>query len=105
MACIRTSITGNAESILFNTIYDKITNNEQLADEMYSHFKSELFKKDFGDFIEDYKNNITSDRVDENGEPKLFYNETAKKYYYLNKNNEQVYFPLVDRGLRSISNY
>ena len=105
MACIRTSITGNAESILFNTIYDKITNNEQLADEMYNHFKSELFKKDFGDFIEDYKNNITSDRVDENGEPKLFYNETAKKYYYLNKNNEQVYFPLVDRGLRSIWNY
>lgn len=106
MACTRISITGKAESILFKNIYEKFTKeNEQLADEMFSHFKSELFKKDFGDFVEDYKNNKISDRTDENGEPKLFYNETAKKYYYLNKNNEQVYFPLVNRGLRSIWNY
>ena len=106
MTCTRISITGKAESILFNDIYEKIAKeNEQLADEMFSHFKSELFKKDFGDFIEDYKNNIISDRTDENGEPKLFYNETAKKYYYLNKDNEKVYFPLINRGLRSIWNY
>lgn len=106
MACIRTSITGNSESILFNTIYENIANqNEELADSMFAHFNSELFKNDFGNFIEDYKNNVISDRVDENGEPKLFYNETAKKYYYLNKNNEKVFYPLVNRGLRSIWNY
>jgi hypothetical protein len=106
MACTRVSITGKSESILFDTIYNNLANqNEQLADEMFSHFKSELFKKDFGNFIEDYNNNIISDRTDENGEPKLFYNETAKKYYYLNKDNETIYFPLVNRGLRSIWNY
>lgn len=106
MACTRISITGKAESILFNTIYENFAKeNEQLADKMFSHFKSELFKKDFGDFVEDYNNNIISNRTDENGEPKLFYNETAKKHYYLNKENEKIYFPLVDRGLRSIWNY
>ena len=106
MACTRVSITGKSESILFNDIYNKIAeNNEELADKMFSHFESDLFKKDFGDFLEDYKNNIISNRTDENGEPKLFYNETAKKHYYLNKDNEKVYYPLINRGLRAIWSY
>jgi alkylated DNA repair dioxygenase AlkB len=106
MACIKLSATNGAESILYNTIYNEIANqNEKLADEMYVHFKGELFKNDFGDYIEDYRNSLISDRTDENGEPLLKYNETAKKYFYTNKNNEKVYFPLVDRGLRGIWNY
>ena len=106
MACTRIAITGKSESLLFNDIYSKIAeSNEELADKMFNHFQTELFKKDFGNFVEDYNNNVISDRTDENGEPKLFYNETAKKHYYLNKDKEQVYFPLVDRGLRAIWSY
>ena len=53
MACTRVSITGKSESILFNDIYNKIAeNNEELADKMFSHFESDLFKKDFENFKE-----------------------------------------------------
>jgi len=107
MKCKRIAYTGKAESILFDTIYNEIANqNEELADEMFSYFNKESFVEDFGDYIQDYNNSeFKSERIDENGEPKLFYNETAKKYYYLNKNNEKVFYPLVDRGLRAFYSY
>jgi hypothetical protein len=107
MKCKRIAYTGKAESILFDTIYDKIANqNEKVAEELFAYFGKESFIEDFGDYLQDYKNNkYDSNRIDENGEPALFYDDTAKKHYYLNKNNEKVYFPLVDRGLRAIYSY
>ena len=107
MTCYRQSKTENkANSILFDTIYDKIAEqNEFKADELYSYFESENFIEDFGDYKKLYNDESFLNRIDENGEPKLFYNETAKKYYYINNNGEQIFFPLVDRGLRSIFDY
>jgi hypothetical protein len=107
MKCKRKAYTGKAESILFDTIYDKIANqNEKVAEELFAYFGKESFIEDFGDYLQDYENNkYDSNRIDENGEPALFYDDTAKKHYYLNKNNEKVYFPLVDRGLRAIYSY
>ena len=103
MACIKITNTNNAESELFNTIYNNIVGqNEEQATILYNWFNSESGKREFGDYQEMYNNLEVSNRVDNNGEPKLFYNETAKKYYFLNKNNEKTYYPLIDRGLRSL---
>ena len=44
MKCKRIAYTGKAESILFDTIYNEIANqNEELADEMFSYFNKESF--------------------------------------------------------------
>jgi hypothetical protein len=100
MSCTRISLTGGAESLLYKDLYEKIADkNETKADEMFTYFKSEAFIEDFGDYILDYKNNVVSDRINENGEPLLIYDEISKKHYYLNKNNEKVYYPLINRGL------
>jgi hypothetical protein len=106
MACSKLTKTNGSESELIKTL-ETIFENEFKAESNYSYFESDLFKSEFGDYVEGYNEGDQSfhGRVDDNGEPKLFYNETAKKYYFINEKKEEVFYPLVKRGLRATFNY
>lgn len=101
MSCTKISKTNKGESNLFKTIYEKVANeNEQLATFYYNWFNSKEFINIFGfNYVDYYKKNIQNERLDDNGEPKLEYDESVKKYYFLDKNNEKTYFPHVHIGL------
>jgi len=101
MKCIKISKTNKSESNLFNTIYNGVANgNEQLATYHYNWFESKRFKELFGfDYIDAYKKGIQNARLDENGEPKLLYDEERGKYYFLSKDNLKSYFPSSAKGL------
>lgn len=101
MSCIKISKTNKGESSLFNTLYNKVADqNEQLATFYYNWFHSKQFKNLFGfDYIDYYNKGIVNDRLDSTGEPMLFYDESVKKYYFKDKNNSNVYFPFVHKGL------
>ena len=101
MGCTKISKTNKGESNLFNTIYNGVANgNEQLATHYYNWFESKRFDELFGfNYINAYKKGIQNDRVDENGEPKLLYDEETSKYYFLDKNNLKSYFPSSSKGL------
>lgn len=105
------------DSILFNTIFNNITNqNEDLAKEYYDYFQTNgNFLKDFAtdennktiDWVEDFKKpflerEINQRRVDENGQPRLEFDNKYGKYYYLNQNNIKVYYPITDKKLNSL---
>ena len=106
MACKKITKTNESESILIKDL-ENIFGNEYKAEGAYAYFESDSFINEFGDYVEGYNNADKSfyGRVDDNGEPKLFYDETAKKHYFLDKNKEKIFYPLINRGLRSIFNY
>lgn len=101
MSCIKISKTNKGESNLFKTIYDNLAGSDEgSATLLYNYFETEAFRKVSGyDYVALYTSGETNDKVDENGEPKLFYNETAKRYYFLGANDQKVYYPLINRGL------
>ena len=101
MGCTKISKTNKGESNLFNTIYNGVANgNEQLATHYYNWFESKRFDELFGfNYINAYKKGIQNERLDENGEPKLLYDEETSKYYFLDKNNLKSYFPSSSKGL------
>lgn len=102
MSCIVQSRTNkDAQSNLYNSLIALAGNDELLANRYFNHFASESFIRDFGDYIND-KNSISEERVDENGEPKIFKDEDYNLFYYLNKNNEKVYYP--NKTISSILN-
>src|SRR5690606_38512813 len=41
------------------------------------------------------------DRLDENNEPKLFFNKRLNKHYFLDKSNEPIFYPYKDQGIRA----
>lgn len=89
MSCIRVSKTNGNQSILFDKLYE-IYKSEELADKAYAYFDEPLFIEAFGD----YKNiELDVSRIDENGEPALFYDNRLNKYFYLDKFNQKVYYP------------
>lgn len=107
MGCEIKSFNEQSVSELATYLNDNVNNgNEKLTTEHINYFRSEGFKKEFGDYEEGLKLNYKKEyksmksRVDSNGEPLIKYNDTAKKHYFLDKNNQQVYFPLIEKGLR-----
>lgn len=106
MACKKITKTNESESILIQDL-ENIFGNEYKAEGAYAYFESDSFINEFGDYVEGYNNADKSfyGRVDDNGEPKLFYDDTAKKHYFLDKNKEKIFYPLINRGLRSLFNY
>lgn len=112
MSCEIKSFTGETESDLAKYLTEHINNGDtKVTEEDISYFRSDRFKNEFGDYEEAFKSGYTGDyasmknRVDEKGEPKLKFNETAQKHYYLDKDFKEVYYPLVDKGLRGLLNY
>jgi len=109
MSCIRLSNTNKETSLLFNELF-KITKDEKEADKLLAYFRTPEFIKIFGDYItyhntkeksfEDTK--FFQDKLDENNEPKLFFNKKLNKYYFLDKSNEPIFYPYKDQGIRSV---
>jgi len=108
MSCTTVTKTNGAKSILKDKL-EEIYGNEEKALDAYSFFdsNSKSFIDDFGEYLSAYGKNNKSfkGRLDENGEPKLFFNETAKKHYYINKDKEEVFYPLSSKGLRGVFMY
>lgn len=111
MACKKITRTNGSESKLIKTL-EHIYSNEFKAEEAYAYFdvvpgEESAFVEEFGDWVKGYEEGDASfgKRVYDNGEPKLFYNEETKKYYFINKNEEQIPYPIEKRGLRSIFDY
>lgn len=111
MACKKITKTNNSDSELIKTL-EEIFKNEFKAEEAYAYFDvpengTSDFIEEFGDYLKGYQEGDPSfhGRVDENGEPKLFFNESANKHYFLDKNKEEIFYPLIKRGLRSLFDY
>ena len=106
MACKKITKTNKSDSKLIETL-EKIFENEYKAEAAYSYFESDDFINEFGDYIEGYSkaDKSFSGRVDDNGEPMLFYDDTAQKYFFVDKDKNNVFYPFVKRGLRSVFNY
>ncbi len=118
MGCIQITKTNLNESYLYNDLLKITGNDEKEAKKLYSYFSSdevigtydELTKTreggTFGDYINNVEDNIEDnfykDRVDENGEPKLFYNDALSKFYYLDVYNEPVFYPSTKQGLNQV---
>lgn len=111
MSCEIKSFTDEAVSKLAEYLSEHIQDSKQSLEKQVAYFRSPQFKKDFGDYAKareaGYEGAYAEmlNRIDENGEPKLQFNETAQKHYFLDKNNHIVYYPLVDRGLRGFLKY
>lgn len=95
MSCKRLTLTNNEPSILFDTLF-QIVADEEIADELYSYFRTEEFKDIFGDYTKATES--MAHRLDDNMEPKLFVSNG--KYFFLDKNNERVYYPYSRTGLQ-----
>ncbi len=106
MSCRNLTVTNGNPSILEQKIQE-IEGREDV-DNLLAHFRTPSFMGEFGDYVTAWNDGSIleyGDRVDENGEPRLEYNETAKKHFYIDKKGEKIYFPIVNRGLRGIFNY
>jgi len=108
MNCKTATQTNGSESILMEKL-NEIHGNEFKAAQAYAYFdsSSEQFIDEFGNYLEAYgKNDVSfNERLDDNGEPKLFYDEVAQKHYFLDKNYNKTFYPLINRGLRGIFSY
>lgn len=108
MSCKRViNKTNGQDSILYKDLYDKLTTNEETLDGYYALIQSKRFKDIFGDWINDSKKDIEErdikqSHVDDNGEPKLFYDSRVKKHYFLDKDNTKLFFPLDENGLENL---
>ncbi len=109
MAC-KTIVNGQ-ESILFNNIVEAYNGDEELATTLHNHFSSSDFIKYFGDWKSDYESDIKStdynynkeiSRIEDNGEPKLFKNESTGNYYYIDKYRNKEYIIFNSQSLNSV---
>ena len=97
-------------SILFETLV-KIAGNDR-AKGLYSYFKAPeagLNPELYSDFINkfgDYTTDPSSfgKRLDDNGEPALFFDNNLFKYYFLDKYNQKIYYPFDQQGLERYLN-
>jgi hypothetical protein len=95
-------------SVLYETLL-KITGIDVKADDLYAYFKApskDLKPELYSDFISrfgNYKdaedNRIFAGRLDENGEPKLYYSERLNRHFFLDKYYQKVFFPFEQQGL------
>jgi len=111
MACQFLSFNGESHSELAYYLNDNINNgDEKLTNEQMNYFRSKEFIEEFGDYIKGRKNlyegqDEMMDRVNEIGEPKLRFDKEAQKHYFLNKDNQRVFYPISKKELRSILTY
>ena len=98
------------ESILYDTLY-MITENNDKAKSLYNYFLKEEFKEVFGDYkkLQEDTTDLTKlryemfrGRIDENGQPKLFYDDLYNSYYFTDMYNNRVYYPLKNDKLNNI---
>jgi len=88
-----------------------ITENNDKAKSLYNYFLKEEFKEVFGDYkkLQEDTTDLTKlryemfrGRIDENGQPKLFYDDLYNSYYFTDMYNNRVYYPLKNDKLNNI---
>ena len=78
-----------------------ITKDEDVANELYSYFETNEFKEIFfGNFNVVNNPEIFEGRINEENEPILHLNKTLNKYYFLDVDNEPVFYPYTRQGLQ-----
>jgi hypothetical protein len=101
----------SSESLLEKKLFSLANGITELHSQYSEHFNSPQFMEDFGNYVEYYQQklegveNINPEfekRLDDNGEPRLFFDKKKSKYYYLNKDNKKSYFPEVTKQLKNI---
>tara|TARA_R110000772_G_scaffold54130_1_gene123510 strand:+ start:26251 stop:33438 length:7188 start_codon:yes stop_codon:yes gene_type:complete len=104
MSCFRLSKTNGEVSHLFAKLYE-ILPDEQAAEKLYNYFDEEVIKI-FGNYRAPLQAVLNDpgmrDRVDVNGEPKLFLNTKLNKHYFIDKNQEPIFYPYTRQGLGGI---
>ena len=95
--CVVLNRINGEESNLYNQLLS-ITGDESMAKDAHAYIHTDEFFDIFGDFTSNPES--MSDRIDDNGEPKLFYNEKVNKYFIIDKENEPVFFPYSQLGLK-----
>lgn len=103
--CTRETKTNGQRSKLYDKLFE-ITQDESMANSLYSYFDLNEFNKKF---IRKDKNGnfktplelpeLYGNAIDDNFEPKLHYNSKLNKYYYLDNMNEPVFYPNTRQGL------
>lgn len=96
--CVR--FVAHRENIESAELFPKLlelTGSEEAADTLYAELREPSFIEKFGNYMRPF-NDVSNDRdmkdrVDIVGEPKLFLNNELNRYYYLDKDNEPVFFP------------
>lgn len=85
------------------TQLQSIVKDEQEASNLYSFFETASFQEMFYT-NESYKQNPSDyeGRINDQGEPQLFFNERLKRWYFLDRFNEPVYYPFGDLGLKRL---
>ena len=114
--------TNNAESILYKKLEEIVRvagmSDTQVQKEALEHWnyitdETSVFKERFGDFEEAFKINSDPEndnteylgfinRTDDNGEPKLFYNDALDRYYFKDKVGERELYPHGKAGLNRL---
>jgi len=89
--------TNGEESNLYDQLLS-VTGDESVAKDAHAYIHTDEFIDIFGDFIRNPES--MRDRIDDNGEPKLFYNSKVNKYFIIDKENEPVFFPYDQLGLK-----
>lgn len=105
----------DSESILYNEILKAYDGDEELSNTLYSYFSSKEFLNNFGDWKKDYNEGYSLSninyhyiddtmRIDENGEPALFKDESSN-YYYIDKDKNREYVIFNSKSLISLFSY
>ncbi|MBV1928811.1 MAG: hypothetical protein KUG81_04800, partial [Gammaproteobacteria bacterium] len=102
MSCIQFNNYA-VESELYRTLLDIYNGEEELADEAYKYFESEIFIDKFGVYATEdggmYDDKHLDSRTDIHGEPLLSFNETIQRHYYQDQQGEPIFYP-DNEGLR-----
>lgn len=100
-------LTTNEDSVLFDKLYE-LAGEESSAKKLYAYLTTEQFRDEvFGDYAQGYKEFKETGkipvsfigRVDDNFEPSLKYDAKIGKNFFLDKDNERVFYPYERQGL------
>ena len=118
MSCTLNTETNGEKSLLFNKLLEVVKSpgmsQEEIEDNAKKEYayltgttKNSAMLKMFGNYKTAYASNYEEefqdfvDRVDDNGEPRLFFQNELNKYYFKDKYGEKVQFPFGRTGLHS----
>lgn len=98
MSCKTPNRLNGEESKLYNSLLS-IVKNENDAEELHNSMYTDDFFEIFGDFVNNPDEMM--DRTDENGEPRMYFNNRLNKYFILDVNGQQYFFPPKQNGLKA----
>ena len=99
MSCFYINPLSNNESDLHKKLLN-IFNDVDKAEKAYNIINTDNFLENFGDWTKQ-ENEIEPTRLDEYGQPRLFFDERVSKYYFKGKEDKKIYVeapPLTEIG-------